>query len=361
MLITGMEKQLENHSMIHERHAIVLCNLEIQMETSSAGESNITIFNQNKNNNLANFDARGIKQLSTYLSESSSQPFLAPDLRSVETTLSTTSQSQWNKKNYEYDFRIERKVAGLPSILINKMQHSGTHFLTTRLSVLGYANSFLQRNDNPWIDRTEIQKFNQGGFAALTELEANPYNVNLFGYLLTKKNAKIVMHFRDPRSIMVSAIHLMYSKGRTKEEIYLESLKRPSSVINIDFHALPFEQRLDYYITKFYPKWANFTNSWVDFICRLKPEVRKKILITEFNKDLTGKSELYLKKLVAFVSDINEEVTVTKDFFEPDAANSHFRKGLIDEWREVCTKEQIKWMTDQLHPRTMEYFGWEKE
>ena len=93
--------------------------------------------------------------------------------RCIESTISTTSPSQWKGKNYEYNFKIERKISGLCPVWINKMQHSGTHFLATRFSCMGYAECELQRANNPWIDKNLISEFVKGGRISLTELEPN--------------------------------------------------------------------------------------------------------------------------------------------------------------------------------------------
>ena len=94
-----------------------------------------------------------------------------------------------------------------------------------------------------------VHKLIQGGFAALTELHPNPYNAYLFQKIVLTTPVKIVLHFRDPRSIMVSAIHLMYKKGRTPEQVYENSLRYPDAIIHIDFPSKSFEERLEFYIS----------------------------------------------------------------------------------------------------------------
>ena len=75
---------------------------------------------------------------------------------------------------------------------------------------------------------------------------------------------------------------------------------------------------------------------------------------------LTGRSDQYLRGLINFLDLKNGEVKVPRYFYDPSIGNSHFRKGLTEEWREVCTKDQIEWMTKQIHPGVLESFGWAK-
>ena len=49
-----------------------------------------------------------------------------------------------------------------------------------------------------------------------------------------------------------------------------------------------------------------------------------------------------------------------KGMFKKHISNSHFRKGLLDEWKTACTSEQIKWMTKKINPEAMEFFGWDR-
>ena len=40
--------------------------------------------------------------------------------------------------------------------------------------------------------------------------------------------------------------------------------------------------------------------------------------------------------------------------------NSHFRKGLVDEWKTASTPDQIRWMTKKINPEAIEFFNWER-
>ena len=333
------------------------------MTDQPTGNSELTFFTRDSSEGkgeLFAFNNEQLSKLSNFLKDSSKSHFVPADKRSIETIISTESPSQWKDKNFEYNFEVTRKVEGLPSLWINKMQHSGTHFINSRMNDLGYARCDLQRADNPWIDTNMVEKLIQGGYISLTELHPNPYNVHIFQKIISATPTKVVLHFRDPRSIMVSAIHLMYKKGLSPEQVYENSLKYPDAIIPLDFSSKSFEERLEFYISKYYLKWASFVNGWFGLISKLKPMYRRKILIRDFNHHLTGRSDRYLQELIAFLDVKDTKVEVPRDFYDPSATNSHFRKGLTEEWREVCTKDQIEWMTKQIHPRTLEFFGWAK-
>lgn len=337
----------------------------MQMTDQPPGNSELTFFSRDSSNGkggLSAFNNEELSKLSDFLISSSSTKLLAPDQRSISTNISTQCPSSWERKNFEYNFEVTRKVEGLPSVWINKMQHSGTHFINSRLNSLGYAKCDIQNEDNPWINKNMLGKFIQGGYSALTELHPNPYNVHLFKKIILETPVKVVLHFRDPRSIMVSSIHLMYKKVTDPDQVYENSLKYPDAIIPVDFPSRPFEERLEFYISKYYPKWASFVNEWFSLISKLKlqPESRSKILLRDFNMHLTGRSGQYLQELINFLDVKDTKVTVPSDFCDPSATNSHFRKGLTEEWRDVCTEEQIDWMTKQIHPSTLEFFNWAK-
>ena len=102
------------------------------MTDQPAGNSELTFFSRDSsdgNGELSAFNNEQLSKLSNYLKDSSKSHILAANKRSIETTISTESPSLWKGKNYEYNFEVTRKVEGLPSVWINKMQHSGTHFL----------------------------------------------------------------------------------------------------------------------------------------------------------------------------------------------------------------------------------------
>ena len=323
-------------------------------------ESKLSLFKSIKGDISSPINQEEILKLTNYIEFSSKSHIVPVNQRSAKSTITTSSPSQWTGRDYEYAFEVKRKVTGLPSIWFNKMQHSGSHFFANRISALGYVNCRLQSHENPWMDKGVMSEFIQGGYISLCELPPNLYNIHLFVRILKESPAKVILHFRDPRSIMVSAPHLMYSKGKTPEEIHEESLKYPDAIIPKNFPEKPYKERLNYYMLKYFGRWADFVNGWSEALIRLKGDYRKNLLITEFNRHLSGNTENYLRHIVNFIGE-GSEVSVPSDFFDPKVGNTHWRRGLKDEWREVCTKEQIKWMTDQIHPQTLEFFKWDKQ
>jgi len=328
-------------------------------DTTPEKESKLSLFQSIKGDISSPINQEEISKLTDYLEYSSKSHILPVHQRSAKSTILTSSPSQWTGQDYEYAFEVKRKVTGLPSLWFNKMQHSGSHFIAGRMNMLGYVNCRLQSHENPWMDRGLMSEFIQGGYISLCELPPNLYNIHLFERILKESPTKVILHFRDPRSIMVSAPHLMYSKGKTPEEIHEESLKYPDGIIPLDFPEKPYKERLNYYMLKYFARWADFVNGWSKALTRLKGSYRKNLLITEFNRHLSDSSENYLKNIIRFIGDGNT-VTIPTNYFDK-TLNSHWRRGLKDEWREVCTKDQIKWMTDQIHPRTLEFFKWDKE
>ena len=97
----------------------------------------------------------------------------------------------------------------------------------------------------------------------------------------------------------------------------------------------------------------------------LKDADNQNILICEFKELRDSPPELFMKILNfynvgKYVNKNPTHADLPKAMFKKNIGNSHFRKGLLDEWKTACTPEQIKWMTNQINPELMEYFSWER-
>ncbi|MDB4651315.1 hypothetical protein OAE26_01910 [Synechococcus sp. AH-551-E05] len=295
--------------------------------------------------------------------------------RTPEATLfSEETDSLWGNR-VGVHFKMERRVEGLPSICINQIQHSGTLFLNSRFQMLGYNRCWLV--DGPWFAMHRFNDFCAGSQFAQTDLLPNAYNLSAAMQLLTE--TKFWLHFRDPRSVVVSAPHLMdrsyLGKKRpwlTPEYIYMESLKHtdssryPDSIIPVDYHSWSFDRRLDFFIKGRFQRLADFVNGWLDFYLNLPVDLRRKVHLTEFNRDLRGKDAQFLAKALEFtkvhkiMSKNPQARDVPRGFFDPSQGNTHWRKGLPDEWKTACTTDQIEWMNSFIDDKVFDFFGWER-
>ena len=175
---------------------------------------------------------------------------------------------------------MERKVKDLPSIFINNIQHSGSYFFISRFYALSYAN--LNISSFPYLRPEKFAQFSEGGYLAQDHLQFNEYNACRMKELLN--SAKILIHFRDPRSVLVSSIHHMYKK-LSPIEVHTESLKLNTEPIPVDFIDWTFKKKLQFLIDYYYDiQYARFVNSWHEFSKCLNSNQRRNFLITEYSE-----------------------------------------------------------------------------
>ena len=145
---------------------------------------------------------------------------VAPNNRKQRHTILSQNQDNTWDNQVGIKFSIERKVDGLPSIFLNNIQHSGTHFFATRFHALSYAK--FEISSYPYLIPSNFPEFQEGGYFAQDHLHFNNYNaIRLLELLDT---TKVVLHFRDPRSAILSMTHLMYRKN-TPKQIHIESMR----------------------------------------------------------------------------------------------------------------------------------------
>ena len=256
---------------------------------------------------------------------------------------------------------MERKVEGLPSIFLNNIQHSGTHFFNSRFHILSYGK--IDISSYPYLVPSKFPEFHEGGYFAQDHLMFNNYNAIRLLELLDK--GKVVLHFRDPRSVIVSMAYLMFKKN-TPESVYIESTRWGGEVIPLNFHEWDIKKRLDFLIENYYKiKCADFVNNWLEFAQSVSGNREKNLLVTEFRELKASSSDLFTKimnflEIGKFVEKVPKSKDFPKQMWAKNYGNSHFRRGLLDEWKEACSPRQIDYMNELISPNCYENFNWEK-
>ena len=144
-----------------------------------------------------------------------------------------------------------------------------------------------------------------------------------------------------------------------------DSRTYPDSIIPIEYHSWDFDKRLEYLMKTRFKRFADFVNGWLDFYLKLPEKVRSKVHLTEFNKDLRGKSGAFVSDALNFaelpkhMSKLPKDKDLPQDFCDPKAGNTHWRKGLPDEWKTTCSPTQIEWMNSLMNEEVFSYFGWD--
>ena len=154
----------------------------------------------------------------------------------------------------------------------------------------------------------------------------------------------------------------MYRKNTPKQ--IRESMRWGGEVIPLDFHEWTVEKRLDFLIKNYYKtKCSDFVNNWLAFAKSISDDKKKNLLITEF-KELKDSPAALFSKILNFleiqkhVKKIPSTKDLPKGMWDKKPANNHFRKGLLDEWKEACNYQQLKYMNELISQDCYEFFNW---
>ena len=197
-----------------------------------------------------------------------------------------------------------------------------------------------------------------------TNIKISQYKANVYQYndylawhhfppksqnvlILKKYQKKFFVHVRDPRQCLVSVVHFMgvdYIYDQSKEKL-------PENYL-----LLSFAEKVDFFIkNKSVQRNCRWIQGWLD-VQKNEPELD--IKITTFEA-LRENALAFFKDIVAFYG-YDPEFFTERDLLPP-SKSLHYRKGEIDEWKEVLTKEQIQEINAQIPNCLFERFGWPKE
>lgn len=158
---------------------------------------------------------------------------------------------------------------------------------------------------------------------------------------------KWVVHFRDPRSVLLSWVHHV---GRLATEGRVKEVFRVLPVPPEALHAWSFERRIDWHIDNFFPSVIQWIQKWVD-VADLMPE---RILLTEY-AELRKDDDAYTRKVMEFL-DIPESVHT---YGAPEKTmGSHYRTGLQDEWRDALNVRQLERISVAIPSALAKRFDW---
>lgn len=327
--------------------------MEFRKKMSEENPAKINLSKVGKDGELAVPSSEVLKSLNLLTAPDAGS--IRPDQRTISHQLFTDKQDAiWDEK-IGVRVTLERKITNLPSIFLVNSPHSGTHFFANRFNALSYLKMSLA--DYQYLDRSKFTEFSTGGYYAQKHLDPNIYNRTMLQFLL--RNEKIVLHFRDPRSVLVSALFLMFKK-QTPIEVHIDSLRWGSEPIPVDFINWDIKKKVDFYLENYYKtRCLNFVNKWFQFSESLPNSLGDNILISDFSL-LRKDSKALFRGLIDFLElDSKKLAKLPKKFWEKSYSNNHFRKGLLDEWKEVCSAKQIKVMSDLIHDDCYSFFGWE--
>jgi hypothetical protein len=232
------------------------------------------------------------------------------------------------------------------SVLIVTIPKSGTVYMNTMFREgLGLDNYILSNRYFPE-DQLRIEampEFAKGGYFASAHIDASAQNLQLLDEFVPRW----IVHFRDPRSVLLSWLHHVERLAREGKHV---ELLRLCPAPPRELHGWTFERRIDWHIDNFLPHVIRWMTSWLD-VCARSPG---RILVTEF-ASLKEREDEHSTRILEFLG-IDRSIYVHRP--PGKAIDVHFRTGTYDEWRQVFTPDQVRRASELIPAPLSDRFGW---
>lgn len=239
--------------------------------------------------------------------------------------------------------------ASSEAILINTIPKSGSVFLVDcmkkNLEEKGYK--FLNISDlrfhDSHIKKKIIKRNHHSLFYSQAHLDASPENLKL----LSKFLPKFVLHFRDPRQVVLSWYHHVEKHQQNHNHLWSLDIQPPN-----EYFSWTKEKKLDWQIEHFLPSVVQWMQNWVNILdSRLL-----QVLVTTFEEMVEDRST-FLQKIFNFYGlDIPDPKYSS---FTP--GKLHHRNGKKDEWKYEFTPSQKQRMSELVPVELLLRFNWEIE
>lgn len=236
-----------------------------------------------------------------------------------------------------------------PSILIVSIPKSGTVYLQKMFTKgLGLVPCIMS---NQYFPRDQLhldamRKFAQGGVYVSAHIDPSAENLQVLNDFVPKW----VVHFRDPRSVLLSWVHHV---TRYADEGRFFELLRVTPAPPRDLHAWAFEKRVDWHVDNFLPA----VNQWMlDWLC-VASQMPQRILITEFAA-LKEREQDHAGMILDF---LRIDRSCYRHRPPEKTMGAHFRTGRYDEWRDALMPSQLKRVNGMISPILFDRFNWQEK
>ena len=238
----------------------------------------------------------------------------------------------------------------LPAILLNTLPKSGSVYILNSLAnglqikTLRISSLFFP---GARIILDQIEGLAGGMAIAQEHLCADLVNMNILSCYLDK----ILINVRDPRQAMISWVHHV---EKLKNEMPSLLLRSPSlSLFCENYFSMSFTDKISWQIEKGYlPEAIKFIEGWCN--ASESKTFIPKILFTK-QEDLASNPEFFFNSILDFM-EIDKKNFIFPD--PPKEGHLHYRKGKVDEWREIFTPEQAERASNIIPKQILERFGW---
>lgn len=162
---------------------------------------------------------------------------------------------------------------------------------------------------------------------------------------------RLVVIVRDPRQALVSKVY--YSE-------FLRYLGNVQALIEYQypdgFFQWPFAKKVDWQIDNYYfPADFEWVKGWLN--ADTDPNFPCEIHFSRFEV-LANDQKKYFQEILSFYDLPKDKFTYPQ---KPEfKSNTHLRKGLTDEWRQVLSRDQIQKINELIPEAWFERFNWPK-
>lgn len=233
---------------------------------------------------------------------------------------------------------------GEPAIFLTTMPKSGSMYLvktiqhTTGLCILSTCIASNMARDH--LVPSWARAFSQGGAVCQEHMHASEENID---GLRAAGIQRVVVHVRDPRQALLSAIHHLQSREAELRSLFGSSVLPPPTVRT-------FSQRTQWMLEHHLPELIDWISGWL--AVERDPDQPIDILFTQYDQLTTNKRNLF-DMIFSFYG-----ITPKEHLYPEKNAAVHFRRGDPHEWRSVFSHHQIMTMNQQIPRQIMERFGW---
>ena len=153
---------------------------------------------------------------------------------------------------------------------------------------------------------------------------------------LSRVASSVVVHVRDPRQVLISMAHPFIEAGAEVARFGVNPKK-------IDRDNMT--EMFDYLIETVFPVLVKYVNDWVN-VSRGGPV---EVAFLQYEQFIVNPSA-YFSALAKAIGDPDLKIT--------SGYSQHYRKGKIDEWRDVLTNRQQVIVNSGIPRELREQFGW---
>jgi hypothetical protein len=184
-----------------------------------------------------------------------------------------------------------------------------------------------------------LEDFMTGGMISVSHMQPDATNISMLKAAGCNKG---ILHIRDPRPAAFSLVKFLQGRHFPFAGLLLETDD------GADYHALSETAQIDYVIRNAFSKLVKWISDWCDLLDR---DSYFNYLVLA-HEQLVADEDAYFERIFEFYGMRASLVTVEK------TAETHFRCGDNNNWRDAFTTDQIGRVNDLMPARLCNRFGW---